>query len=129
MTSPAALCPAPSEPTLWVPVCRLSEMPPERGVAALVHGEQVALVRTHDEQVFAVQQGDPYSAAMVMSRGLVGSRRQRPTIASPMFKQVFDLATGECLDPVGKEPIALRTWPIRVENGVVSIGLSDRAET
>jgi nitrite reductase (NADH) small subunit len=33
-----------------------------------------------------------------MARGIVGSRGNRPTVASPMYKQVFDLLTGSCLD-------------------------------
>jgi nitrite reductase (NADH) small subunit len=34
----------------------------------------------------------------VLSRGIVGCRGGVPTVASPMFKQVFDLRTGRCLD-------------------------------
>jgi nitrite reductase (NADH) small subunit len=107
----------------WVVVCTLDSLPRERGVAAWVDGTQVALVRTHDDTVHAVQQLDPYSGAQVMARGIVGSRGDVPTIASPMYKQVFDLRTGECLDPVGKEPLSLRSYPVRVDEGVVSVGL------
>ena len=45
-------------------------------------------------QVFAIGNQDPFSGANVMSRGIVGSRGDVPTVASPMFKQVFDLRTG-----------------------------------
>jgi NAD(P)H-dependent nitrite reductase small subunit len=106
----------------WLEVCRLDDLAPERGAAALVAGEQVALVRTFDGAVYAVQQLDPYSGAHVISRGIVGTRGETPTIASPMYKQVFDLRTGECLDPVGKEPVALSTWPVEVHDGVVLVG-------
>src|SRR5207253_1183297 len=74
----------------WRDVCLLTDLSPERGAAALLDGVQVALFRTHDDQVYAVQQLDPYSAANVMSRGIVGSRGDVPTVASPMYKQVFD---------------------------------------
>jgi nitrite reductase (NADH) small subunit len=103
-------------------VCRLKDLSPERGTAALVDGIQVALFRTHDDQVYAVQQLDPYSGAHVISRGIVGSRGDAPTVASPMYKQVFDLRTGTCLDPVGKEPRALRTFTVEVTDGIVSVG-------
>lgn len=79
-------------------VCRYDALLPERGVAALVGEVQIALFRTHDGRVFAVGNYDPFSGANVMSRGIVGSRGDVPTVASPMFKQVFDLRTGECLD-------------------------------
>lgn len=105
----------------WTPVCRLADLVPERGAAALVDGRQVALVRTHDDHVFAVQQLDPYSCAHVMARGIVGTHGGIPTVTSPMYKQVFDLRTGECLDPVGEEPVGLRTWKVRVVRGEVRV--------
>ena len=106
----------------WQEVCRLEDLPRERGAAALVDGVQVALFRTFDDTVHAVQQWDPYCGANVMARGIVGSRGDRPTVASPMYKQVFDLATGACLDPQGKDPVALRTHPVQVRAGVVFVG-------
>lgn len=105
----------------WQAVCRLTDLLPERGAAALIGGEQVALVRLHDDRVLAVDQRDPYTGAHVLSRGIVGSRGDAPTIASPLHKQVFDLRTGECLEPMGHEPRAVRTWPVRVEEGVVLV--------
>ncbi|WP_404381622.1 nitrite reductase small subunit NirD [Knoellia locipacati] len=109
----------------WIGVCRLDDLARERGSAALVGGVQVALFRTHLDDVYAVQQLDPYSGAHVMSRGIVGTRGETPTIASPMYKQVFDLRTGECLDPVGKEPRSLRTWAVRVRDGIVHVERPD----
>jgi NAD(P)H-dependent nitrite reductase small subunit len=111
----------PSDVATWVPVCRLSDLVPERGAAALVVDEQVALVRLLDDVVHAVDQRDPFSGAHVMSRGIVGTRGDAPTLTSPMHKQVFDLRTGECLEAMGREPSALRVWPVRVEGGVVAV--------
>ncbi len=103
-------------------VCSLKALSPERGAAALVGGVQVALFRTHDDAVYAVQQRDPYSGANVVSRGIVGSRGDVPTVASPMYKQVFDLRTGACLDPVGRDPRPLVTYVVVVRDGVVLVG-------
>jgi len=38
----------------WTPVCPYARLEPERGVAALVGGAQVALFRTHDGEVYAI---------------------------------------------------------------------------
>lgn len=102
-------------------VCRLSDLVAERGAAALVAGEQVALVRRIDDVVHAVDQRDPFSGAHVMSRGIVGTRGDVPTLTSPMHKQVFDLRTGACLEAMGGEPVALRAWPVRVVDGTVEV--------
>jgi len=112
-------------PTTWVAVCRVDDLVPERGAAAIVAGVQVALFRTVDDTVYAVQQLDPYSGAHVMSRGIVGSRGDAPTVASPMFKQVFDLRSGECLDTVGREPTSLHSWATEVRDGVVHVARPD----
>lgn len=114
--------PARIDAAAWWRVCPLAALHPERGIAALVRGEQVAVFLLHDGRLRAVQQADPYAGgANVMSRGLVGTRRGRPTIASPMFKHVFDLDTGECLDPKGEEPRPLRSYRVHVVDGVVEV--------
>lgn len=107
----------------WTPVCRLRELVPERGVAALVDGAQVAVFLLHDGSVHAVDHLDPRSGAHVMARGIVGTATlpdgtTAPTVASPMYKQVFDLRTGACLS----EPVAaLTVWAVRLEDGVVLV--------
>lgn len=125
MTSPTIVTTSSSR-VAWTAVCHLAELVPERGVAALIDDEQVALFRLHSpaDTVLAVQQLDPYSGAYVMARGIVGTRGDAPTVASPMYKQVFDLRTGHCLDAVGREPAHLRTWPVRVEGGLVMVGIT-----
>ncbi len=90
---------------------------PERGAAILVDGQQVALFLV-DGSVYAVSHHDPYSGANVMARGIVGSSGERVTVASPMYKQVFDLATGVCLsEPTVRLPV-WRTW---IEEGFVHV--------
>ncbi|MEU4288625.1 nitrite reductase small subunit NirD [Kribbella sp. NPDC026596] len=103
-------------------VCRYDVLLPERGVAALIGDVQIALFRTHDGEVFAIGNQDPFSGANVMSRGIVGSRGDVPTVASPMFKQVFDLRTGQCLDdPSASLPVYL----VEVVDGQVVVNLGD----
>lgn len=105
-------------------VCALADLLPLRGAAALVEGQQIALFRVGDE-VFAVQQLDPFSGSMVMSRGIVGTRGDRLTVAGPMYKQIFDLGTGECLDALGGQPQPLHTWPVEVtEDGWIVLQLA-----
>ncbi|PZU40616.1 MAG: nitrite reductase (NAD(P)H) small subunit [Microbacterium sp.] len=105
----------------WVRVCPLADLEPERGRAALLGGAQIALFLTHDGRVHAVSNYDPYSGAHVISRGIVGTRQDAPTVASPMYKQVFDLRTGSCLDTQGKEPRTLTVWPVAVQGDDVYV--------
>lgn len=112
-----------SVPTGATAVCRVDELTPERGAGALLGTVPVAVFRLSDERVLAVQQRDPFSGANVLSRGIVGDRAGRPTITSPMHKQVWDLETGECLDAVGKEPLPLQTFRVTVDEGEVLVSV------
>lgn len=111
----------PADADRWWRVCPLASLHPERGVAAIVRGEQVAVFLLHDGTVRAVQQADPFADANVMSRGLVGTWRGRPSVASPMYKHVFDLDTGECLDARGEAQRRLRAYRARVVDGAVEV--------
>lgn len=105
----------------WVRICAVADLEVERGRAALLGDEQLALFLTHEGRVFAVSNLDPYSGAHVISRGIVGTKQDAPTVASPMYKQVFDLRTGLCLDTQGKEAKTLRVWPVAVSDGDVLV--------
>lgn len=102
----------------WHSVCNLSDLEPNWGEAALVAGRQIALFRLPSGEVYAVDQKDPATEAHVMARGIVGSRGDRPTVASPLHKQVYDLRTGERLDAKGTP---LTAFPVRVVDGIVQI--------
>ncbi|MEU5536516.1 nitrite reductase small subunit NirD [Streptomyces sp. NPDC020362] len=83
----------------WFTVCDLSRLLPGRGMAALLpDGSQVALFRDRAGSLYAIDNRDPFGGAAVLSRGLTGSLQGRPFVASPLLKQRFDLATGQCLD-------------------------------
>ena len=103
---------------MWIRVCALDDIEPERGVAALVHGEQVAVFRTFDGSLYAIGNRDPFSGAYVLSRGIVGSKGEIPTVASPLHKQVFDLRTGSCFDD---ESARVAAFPVRQRGGHVEV--------
>jgi nitrite reductase (NADH) small subunit len=103
--------------TGWADVVALDQLLPGRGVAALVRGRQLAIFLVDDE-VFAVDNLDPFSGANVMSRGIVGDRDGVPKVASPMYKQSFDLRTGRCLDD---DSVQLATFPVQVVDRMVRV--------
>jgi nitrite reductase (NADH) small subunit len=104
-------------------VCRLAELEIERGAAALVHGQAVAIFRTHDDTVYVLGNQDPFSKAGVLARGIVGTRsvdgEEVPFVASPMHKHAFDLRDGRCLDEVD---VSVPAYEVRVVEGVILVG-------
>jgi len=101
-------------------ICPYARLPVERGVAALVDGAQVAVFRTPDGALHAVSDAGPSARAVLLSRGTVGSRDDRPTVASPGDSQVYDLATGVCLDDPA---VRLSVHRVRVRDGLVEVAV------
>ena len=55
-----------------------------------------------------------------MARGIVGSIGDAVVVASPMYKQHFDLRAGRSIeDP----DVVMETFPTRVAGGLVEIGV------
>jgi nitrite reductase (NADH) small subunit len=104
----------------WMAACRLADLIPERGAAALFGDVQVALFRLHDGEVHAIGNRDPIADACVLSRGIVGTRRGVPVVVSPMHKQAYDLRTGECLDAPG---VSVPVYATRVRDGLVDVAV------
>jgi nitrite reductase (NADH) small subunit len=102
----------------WVEVIAESELEVEIGVPALVGNAAVAVFKTYDGTIYAVSNLDPRTGSSVIARGIVGSRGDVPTVASPLYKDVFDLRTGVCLDDDAKR---LEAFEVRVVRGVVQV--------
>ncbi|OYN97642.1 nitrite reductase small subunit NirD [Enemella evansiae] len=109
--------------TRWLRICRLDDLETGWGEAALVDGDQIALFRLAGDELYAVQHSDPVSGACVMARGITGSRtvegQQRRTLASPLHKEIYDLADGRCYSD---ESLRLRTYPVRCIDDWLEIG-------
>ncbi|HZQ27008.1 MAG TPA: nitrite reductase small subunit NirD [Acidimicrobiales bacterium] len=107
--------------TTWVDVCALDDLALDRGSCALVGPYQVALFRVSPHgHVYALSNFDPFSRAYVLSRGIVGSKGDVPKVASPVYKQSFDLRSGQCLDD---GTVGIATFPVRVIGSRVQVGV------
>jgi nitrite reductase (NADH) small subunit len=107
----------------WLDVCSIDDLQPDSGVCALLDGQQVAIfwLAETDAKIYALSNYDPFGKANVLSRGLTGDIGGQPVIASPLYKQHFNLQTGICLED---ETVKIPTYPIRIDNGRVQVSLS-----
>ena len=105
----------------WTAVCAVDDILPGTGVCALVEGRHVAVFRLGDDRFFAIDNVDPKSGASVLSRGLIGSLGERVVVASPLYKQHFDLTTGECIEVPDQ---SVHAHAVRSDNGSVLVGLA-----
>ncbi|NNC54125.1 MAG: nitrite reductase small subunit NirD [Pseudomonadales bacterium] len=99
-------------------LCDRADLVVNAGVCALHKGEQIAIFYLPDVNngVYALQNWDPLGNAAVLSRGITGDIDGRLVVASPLYKQHFDLATGECLED---GDIKLKTYRVSLVDDAV----------
>lgn len=102
----------------WAAVCPLEDIVPNSGVCALIGGRQVAVFRVSDDRVYALSNHDPFSKANVLSRGIVGDIKGELVVASPVYKQHFSLATGQCIEDAA---VKVTSFAARVSGGIVEV--------
>jgi nitrite reductase (NADH) small subunit len=103
----------------WNTICSASDLVPNMGICALVAGKQVAVFNcTRTGSLYAVSNYDPIGKANILSRGLIGSIEGKPYVASPLYKQHFNLETGECLE---KPMHRIETFAVREQDGQIQV--------
>lgn len=105
----------------WEDICRIDDLIENVGVCALIDDRQIAIFRLGNEDtLFAIDNYDPFSDANVLARGVVGDLQGQPVVASPVYKQHFNLKTGQCLEDAS---VKLATYPVRILNGTVQVAM------
>lgn len=105
----------------WVAVCDAEDLIPNVGVCALVNNKQVAIFLLNNadgsSELYAIDNHDPKSNANVLSRGIVGDLKGQTVVASPIYKNHFNLETGECLE----EEYSIPVYAVRSQAGKIEI--------
>jgi len=106
----------------WFDICSIDDILPSMGRCALFNEQQVAIFRVVNtrgvEQLYAIDNFCPFSESNTLSRGLTGSITNKIVVASPLYKQHFDLATGVCLED---ENVSVNTYPVRLNGSTVQL--------
>lgn len=105
----------------WISVCKDHDLIPGVGLCTLHLGAQVALFRSDvTNDVYAISNYDPIGEANVLSRGIIGSVGEKVVVASPLYKQHYDLLTGQCLEDA---EVSLKTYAVRVRGEEIQLGI------
>ncbi len=105
----------------WTAVCPAEDILPNTGVCALIEGRHVAIFKVGAADHYAIDNVDPKSGASVLSRGLVGNLGDRIVVASPLYKNHFDLKTGECLE---LPEMSVQAHRVELRNGLIWVSLA-----
>lgn len=103
----------------WTDICALNNIIPGTGVCALLGQHQVAVFRPYaDDQIYAIDNVDPFYQASVLSRGLLAELHGELYVASPLKKQHFRLKDGVCLE---NTEFSVPAYAVRVNNGRIEL--------
>lgn len=112
----------------WQAICDITDLLPNTGLCALVDGQQVAVFYVPDtklgeicaKQIYAISNFDPFGQANVLSRGICGDIEGQVVVASPLYKQHFNLCTGVCLED---KAVILPVYAVRLQQQSVEVYL------
>lgn len=99
----------------WTRVCALDDIPRQGSRVLAREDGDIALFRTHDDQVFALRDRCPHKGGP-LSQGMVHGR----AVACPLHGWNIDLASGEALAP---DAGCARRFAARLESGAVWLAL------
>ena len=117
---PMLLAMCTDKPLAWTEVCEIGDLAADAGICALVCEHQVAIFYLPKEQaIYAIGNYDPIGKANVLSRGILGDINGQPVVASPLYKQHFNLNTGYCLE---NPNITVPVFPVRLAGHFVEVG-------
>lgn len=102
----------------WISICQESELIKNIGVCALLGEQQIAVFKMNNGDIHAIDNYDPFSDANVLSRGICGDIKGQAVVASPIYKQHFNLSTGQCLE---EESVRLSIYSVRIVEGLVQV--------
>ena len=97
----------------WLDIAALDDIPMQGARLVRTGAGCVAIFRTHDDRVFALDDRCPHKGGP-LSEGIVAGH----TITCPLHSWVFDLNSGQAQ---GADEGAVRTYAARVEAGRVLV--------
>ena len=97
----------------WIKVCQLEDIPVRGARVVRTASGCIALFRTAEQEVFALDDKCPHKSGP-LSQGIVHGR----SVTCPLHNWVISLETGKAQ---GADEGQVRTIPLKVENGTISI--------
>jgi nitrite reductase (NADH) small subunit len=99
-----------------IDIAALSDIPPQGARVVRTPQGCIAIFRTSDDRVFALDDRCPHKGGP-LSEGIVHGT----SVTCPLHNWVFDMATGQAQ---GADSGSVGTHPVRVENGRIWLDVS-----
>ena len=101
----------------WFDIGTIDDIPLRGARCVKTPQGKIGVFRTHDDRIFAIEDHCPHKGGP-LSQGIVHGA----AVTCPLHIWVFSLETGKAL---GADEGAVKTIPVRVEDGRIAIGLGE----
>lgn len=112
--------------TTWVKVIQAEHIPPREGRTVLFDGASIAVFNTGEKFVAldnrCPHKGGPLSDG-ILSGTATGGSSVSPTVTCPLHNWRVNLETGQVTKPCDSGMHPVRSYPVKVEDGVLLIGV------
>lgn len=104
----------------WTIVCTIDDLVADSGIAVWTPDGPVAIfyLPRRLPTLFAISHTDPFSGANVLARGITGDLKGQPVVASPLYKQHFNLINGQCLED---KNVKVKTYRVLLDGNAVRL--------
>lgn len=105
----------------WVRVARSEQLPLREGRVVTLHGHEIALFHLGD-RILATDNRCPHQGGPLCDGIVTGS-----SVVCPLHAWKVNLVDGSVERPTGSNDHCVRTYPTRIDDGVVSIQVARQA--
>ena len=101
----------------WTDICAIGDIPQRGARCVNTSNGKIGVFRTADDRIFAIEDHCPHKGGP-LTQGIVHGA----AVTCPLHSWVISLETGKAL---GADEGAVKTIPVRVEDGRIAIALDD----
>jgi nitrite reductase [NAD(P)H] small subunit len=110
----------------WMRITPQENIPLREGRSVSIDGTEIAIFNLGGRFV-AMENRCPHRGGP-LADGIVSATGDSVTVTCPLHNWRVEVERGHVVKPSGQEAACVRTFPVRVENGVVTICLSREDE-
>ena len=110
----------------WVRITRSENIPLREGRSVTVDGRELAIFNLGNRFV-AMENRCPHRGGP-LSEGMVSATGGAVTVTCPLHNWRLSIDGGQVVKPSGQEAACVRTFPVRVDNGVISVSMAAAEE-
>ena len=115
-------CETLSVPVRWVRITPVENVPLREGRSVTVDGQELAVFNLGDRFV-AMENRCPHRGGP-LADGIVSATGEAITVTCPLHNRRVAVDSGCVVKPTGEVALCVRTFPVNVDNGIITVAVT-----